>query len=999
MERAPNGPPPMRGARWVDPSFPPSASSLGAVPAAAQWRRFDELFPAAPLPPVADGRLASGVEQGQLGDCWLLAPLAGLAACLPSAVLGLFSKVDVGEGRVSIRLWAHHRWEHVELDTLLPCDKDGAPLFCGRRAFQNGGSGAWAAIVEKAFAKRMGQYAALEGGRSAEAIVDLTGGIAERTTLTIGGGKLPVVGAGPTDVSTGSDDKRLPLDRSDGRYAELAARIAKWRGQGAVMCATIAARHKASGTDRSTDRAHISDMSRWVTPTEVHTVAVLGVERSAGRTDVLLLDTASAENPAAVSPAAVAPEELAKVAAAEAARSDYSPLTALHTTAAAIISDKGRLPGSGGAVRSSDAVRLSIGEFCDLCDMLTLCWVLECSPLAEGPRDGIAPTESATGAEGRQQRRLWLQHIVTLPSLDGGPPSQFEWPRNPQYFIRTAQRARVIVAVAQRQGDSYRGGRGDKAEEQASHQRPEVVDHVSATQEASPLLMSPAHTPASDEYIGLHVLSPSALVMPSTASIPSKCSVLQQGTSHTSASDGNSASMPSSASTAEALLTCDASCVVADAGPARSREVVTRFVAQAGVRYVLVPNRLIVGVQQGRAHSSSFMGLEVAGDPNAAVPHEHLSTNITTATRDYVAKDHDDRFVLRVWADVPCRLIKAPALFLHGCRGTWNVVSAGGGPRLPGWGSNPQFALCAPHGGNIAARLRRLFPALHGAPQGRTAGVTHAEMETNSSIGLSIVRAGLEGMVPHTPRLLSGMKGGPAVRLHPALVRGTAPTPEGKLADESFIQHHFAHSGRLAANGRLVSAARSFDAAHERELVAQRALVDASAEAEARRAAEDMHAAKAVAPPPPRVLTSSGAGDASSNAVPNKRETHATALEEQRMACLSSLWHATRVVETAPGDTLAESGHTSGSVAELFVRLPAGQIFNLVPSTLRSGECGSFEIDLISTAPLLLRQLQAGAHSVARGAWVFPGATPHPEGLKLSRATTGNSELLSLIHI
>jgi len=122
---------------WEDPAFPPTAASIGGdLTQPASWRRFHELFPSAAVPPPDNVSAADGLMQGELGDCWLLAPLAALAACDPARTRRLFADTSrlATEGRVVLRLWRHDRWEDVETDTLLPCDAAGSPLFCGRHA-------------------------------------------------------------------------------------------------------------------------------------------------------------------------------------------------------------------------------------------------------------------------------------------------------------------------------------------------------------------------------------------------------------------------------------------------------------------------------------------------------------------------------------------------------------------------------------------------------------------------------------------------------------------------------------------------------------------------------------------------------------------------------------------------------------------------------------------------------------------------------------------------
>lgn len=215
-------------ALWEDPAFPASDTSVGLTDSPpASWRRFHALFPDAVLPPdIPPG----DVRQGALGSCWLLAPVAALASRHPKLLASLFVDTSrMAQGRVTLQTWGGAGWQHVEIDTLLPCDQDGNALF----------SHGWAALVEKAAAKRCGSFAGLEGGRSVEAFVDLTGGFAKRYSL--------------------------------GEYDDAAAttRITHWISQGALLCAS------ASGRE------------------ETHTVAVTAAGRRAGQHFVTIRDTAS----------------------------------------------------------------------------------------------------------------------------------------------------------------------------------------------------------------------------------------------------------------------------------------------------------------------------------------------------------------------------------------------------------------------------------------------------------------------------------------------------------------------------------------------------------------------------------------------------------------------------------------------------------------------------------------------------------------------------------
>lgn len=67
------------------------------------------------------------------------------------------------------------------VDELLPCSPGTTePLFS--RSAQEGEL--WPALIEKAYAKLHGSYYALEGGNTAEALVDLTGGASMKIKLT-----------------------------------------------------------------------------------------------------------------------------------------------------------------------------------------------------------------------------------------------------------------------------------------------------------------------------------------------------------------------------------------------------------------------------------------------------------------------------------------------------------------------------------------------------------------------------------------------------------------------------------------------------------------------------------------------------------------------------------------------------------------------------------------------------------------------------------------------
>ncbi|GIM07106.1 hypothetical protein Vretimale_11331 [Volvox reticuliferus] len=120
-----------------------------------------------------DGVRATDINQGSLGDCWLLSSLACLAT-RSGAVEKLFLTPDYNEeGRYQLRLWdkQSRRFREIVIDDAIPVWRQGGqPCFA-----QPTGNEAWVLLLEKAMAKYVGNYYLLDGGMTAWALETLTG--------------------------------------------------------------------------------------------------------------------------------------------------------------------------------------------------------------------------------------------------------------------------------------------------------------------------------------------------------------------------------------------------------------------------------------------------------------------------------------------------------------------------------------------------------------------------------------------------------------------------------------------------------------------------------------------------------------------------------------------------------------------------------------------------------------------------------------------------------
>ncbi|XP_058521195.1 calpain-10 [Ochotona princeps] len=172
-----------------DADFPASDASLFfnlSTPLAQfrediTWRRPQEisvsprLFPENPQ----DGQ----VKQGLLGDCWFLCACAALHQHrhLLEQVIppGQPSWADeTYRGAFTCRIWQFGRWAEVTIDDRLPCL---AGRLCFSRCRRE--DVFWLPLLEKVYAKVHGSYEQLWAGQVADALVDLTGGLAERWDL------------------------------------------------------------------------------------------------------------------------------------------------------------------------------------------------------------------------------------------------------------------------------------------------------------------------------------------------------------------------------------------------------------------------------------------------------------------------------------------------------------------------------------------------------------------------------------------------------------------------------------------------------------------------------------------------------------------------------------------------------------------------------------------------------------------------------------------------
>ncbi|CAL1529013.1 unnamed protein product [Lymnaea stagnalis] len=177
---------------FYDTTFPPNyRSAYGrdfkrGVDAPIEWKRPSELVWQPEF--VVDGATSHDMDQGALGNCWFIAAAAALATQHPDQFkrvvpLNQTFRPPQYTGKFVFYFWWQGTWRQVEIDDYLPTN-NGRPIYCRnvRRPDEF-----WPCLLEKAYAKLNGSYAALEGGLEGktldQALVALTGGNPEVLNL------------------------------------------------------------------------------------------------------------------------------------------------------------------------------------------------------------------------------------------------------------------------------------------------------------------------------------------------------------------------------------------------------------------------------------------------------------------------------------------------------------------------------------------------------------------------------------------------------------------------------------------------------------------------------------------------------------------------------------------------------------------------------------------------------------------------------------------------
>ena len=177
------------GGPWADPIFEANTSSLywgrmgvsrGFGNSAARvvaWKRPREINAGQGMTMWGSaGKPApTGINQGQVGDCWFLASLAAVAE-EPHRVSQKIHNAGQypNSGAFRFYFWAKNNWVGINIDDRLPAIKWGNGFHTWATSRSKAGAW-WTPLYEKAYAKFNQNYDRITGGSGYEGLKALTG--------------------------------------------------------------------------------------------------------------------------------------------------------------------------------------------------------------------------------------------------------------------------------------------------------------------------------------------------------------------------------------------------------------------------------------------------------------------------------------------------------------------------------------------------------------------------------------------------------------------------------------------------------------------------------------------------------------------------------------------------------------------------------------------------------------------------------------------------------
>lgn len=171
---------------FEDPEFPCTTAMVwgsGDPAYNVVWKRPYEISEVPKF--MTEGFSRFDIKQGSLGNCWVAASIATLTLHPELLNNVIPARQSFVEGKYAgifhFRLWKFNRWIDVPVDDRLPVNEEDDSL-----AFMTSSTDGefWSALLEKAYAKLHGGYAALGGGSGVEALTAFTAGLTEQLTLT-----------------------------------------------------------------------------------------------------------------------------------------------------------------------------------------------------------------------------------------------------------------------------------------------------------------------------------------------------------------------------------------------------------------------------------------------------------------------------------------------------------------------------------------------------------------------------------------------------------------------------------------------------------------------------------------------------------------------------------------------------------------------------------------------------------------------------------------------